>query len=327
MLSGIRIVDVMRAGIAVRQRSPGRLPRTSQLTVIAVLCVLSTWAIRALCSEGGASNFPNGAQTIGVGILPPKGATALFGYFVSYAAPDILDADGRQIATKFHARVLTGALRIAHTWGQLGRFSAGVAGVIQPLAIELESTTRTGSDSGIALVGLEPLNLTTRWGNVHLMSGTLFYLPADNYRRNRFANASLNYATVTHQLGITYLDSRFELSANPHVSYNFENDETDYQSGVQYGVTWGAMYRPPAGSSRWQIGLNGYYVTQANDDRLGGSSLPRSRTERVAIGPQIAFWPTTTAAIAVKWQKELHVENGARGDLLWLQFVVPFRGP
>ena len=47
---------------------------------------------------------------------------------------------------------------------------------------------------------------------------------------------------------------------------------------------------------------------------------------KFALGPQITYYLTPAAAIVLKWQRELEVTNGPKGDRVWLEFAFPLGG-
>ena len=54
--------------------------------------------------------------------------------------------------------------------------------------------------------------------------------------------------------------------------------------------------------------------------------LTKKYLRKFALGPQITYYLTPAAAIVLKWQRELEVTNGPKGDRVWLEFAFPMGG-
>lgn len=289
-----------------------------------MILALAALPMTAMATELGSSNFPLGAQTVAAGLMPPPGSTAFFGYFLYYHAGSFRDDRGSSAIPGFEADVFAVAARVVHTWGRFKGLNLGVAAVLEPVYLKTRAGAARDDMAGMNLLGLEPLNITASIGKLHFLSGTLFYVPVGDYDRGALANSSTHYATITQQAGITWLTPRWDISLNPNISFNFRNSATKYRSGTLFGLTGGISYKPFASDPRWQLGLNGYFAKQLSDDRMNGAKIPGGfRLQKYALGPQLTFWPSPAVALLFKWQREFGVENGPRGNLVWMEFVLP----
>lgn len=307
-------------GITLRTTMGLKLRRQLAFVTLGLACLPMT----GLATELGSSNFPLGAQTVAVALLPPPGSTAFFGYFLYYHADSFRDNHGNSAIPDFDADIFAIAARVVHTWGSFKGLTLGVAAVLEPVSLKVDAAGANDEMTGMNLIGLEPFNMNWSTGNWHFMTGTLCYLPLGDYERGALANSSTHYANVTQQAGITWLTSRWDISLNPNLSFNFRNRATDYRSGTLFGLTGGMSYRLFETDPRWQVGANGYYAKQLSDDRLHGDKVPGGfRLQKYSLGPQLTFWPSPTVALLLKWQHEFAVNNGPEGDLLWFEFVLP----
>jgi hypothetical protein len=276
--------------------------------------------------HGGFSNFPAGAQTIGAAFLPPPGGTEAYGYLLYYSGNSFRDGAGHPTSPGVRASVFAQAPRVVHTWKwSLGgiHVSSGLVGETD--YIKLKIAGQHHESTGLDLLGIEPFDLTASLGKWHFLSGTQFYIPLGPYDRNAVANASSHYAALAQQFGITWLPTpKWDFSLNPYVEFNMRNAATGYRSGNQFGLTWGGGYRPFPGAQQWQFGLSGFYIYQYTDDRDHGVTVPGGfRLKKNGIGPQLMYWFSPAAVLHVKWQEEMGVRNGPKGDLYWVEFAFP----
>lgn len=292
---------------------------------ITLVLLIVCWP--AMAAEQGQHNFPIGAQTLAAALLPPPGATALYGYSLYYHADTLRGQDGDSAVPGFDADVIAAAPRLIHTWGTFGgtgvNYGSGI--VIEGVRITVSAAGATDNDTGGTLLGFEPFNLTWSSGNWHFLSGTLVYLPLGSYDPLALANSTIHRHSLAQQFSATWMTARWDVSLNSSVEYGFENKKTDYKSGVIGGLTWGASVRPFADDLRWQVGVNGFFSRQFNDDEIDGDKVPGdgNRLKKMAAGPQVALWLSPASVLLFKYQREFEVENATRGDLWWFEFAFP----
>jgi hypothetical protein len=104
-------------------------------------------------------------------------------------------------------------------------------------------------------------------------------LPIGAYDPNRLANLGLGYWSADRGVGYTCLDPKtsYEFSAVTGLTYNFVNPYTDYKSGIDFHIDWGAFkFVTP----HIQIGVVGYVYQQLTGNGGSGVTLwvrmPRS---------------------------------------------------
>ena len=173
----------------------------------------------------------------------------------------------------FATPVLGGQLAVGVT-GLFGRSSADLNGTLTtgfgPIAV-----TRTGSigDSITSVGDLYP-QVTLKWNQgVHnFMAYATGDIPVGAYDPNRLANLGIGHGAIDGGGGYTYFNPQagHEFSAVAGFTYNFKNPDTQYQSGVDFHVDWGASQFL---SKQLFVGLVGYAYQQITDDF--GSPHPR----------------------------------------------------
>jgi hypothetical protein len=296
------------------------------LVRIAFTAALMLCGATASASEnGGFSNFPVGAQTVGAAFLPPPGATEFYGYGLYYSAQRIRDGSGDKIPG-VAVTLFAQAPRIVHTWSTTFGGVAISSGLVGETAyVKVKAGGQNDDTFGATLIGIEPFDLTASWGNIHVLSGTHFYIAVGGYDRNALANSTTNYDALAQQFALTWMPTpRWDLSINPNVEFNLRNHATGYRSGDQFGLTWGLSYRPFEADPKLQLGLNGFHIHQLGDDRSHGTPVPGgNRLRKSAVGPQLTYSFTPAAVLLVKWQHEFDVRNGPQGELFWVEFALP----
>lgn len=282
----------------------------------------------AQASEGGGHNVATGALTAWAGYMPPPDATIFAGYLLWLRAGSVRGEAGNSTTPEFRADLVAHAGRILHTWTQTWHgmsFTSGIVYIVDYSKVKVGPTRDENAD--LSSLNFEPLYLAWSWGDVHLITGPSAYYPIGKYNPNDSANASVHYGhyvTYIYEVGATWTPlPTIDVSMDTSVSRNMRNMRTQYHSGDAVSVDAGATIRPFHALPALGLGVGAFYYKQLSNDRLDGTVVPDKKLDVVAIGPQ-ASWTFTPAVSAIlKWQHDAHVVNGARGDLVWLEWVMP----
>jgi hypothetical protein len=166
----------------------------------------------------------------------------------------------------FGTPVLGGQLAIGVT-GLFGRANTGIDGTLTTVLGPLV-TTRTGSigDSLTSVGDLYP-QATLKWNaGVHnFMTYLTGDIPVGAYDPARLSNLGIGHAAIDGGGGYTYFNpaTGHEFSAVAGFTYNFKNQDTQYQSGIDFHVDWGMSQFL---SKQVFVGLVGYGYQQITDD-------------------------------------------------------------
>lgn len=300
-----------------------RLRRLASTLAVALLG-LGGFAPAVQAGEGGLSNFPYGAQTTYAAIMPPPGTTSFFGYMLGYTADSVRDNGGDRIPG-VEVEVFALAPRLVHSWKQpLGGFKVSSGIVVQGAYAKVEVPGAEDDVTGPSLLGIEPFYLTRSVGAWHFLTGPLLYFPLGPYDRNDLVNSTVNYRSYAYQTSATWTPTpRWDISLNAAIEFKERNDDTDYRSGTQTGLTFGVGHRPFT-NQKWDLGISGFYTRQLTDDELDGQDVPGgNRTRKFAVGPKLVYWFTPAAGLVVQWHRETNVRNAPKGDLLWVEVAFP----
>ena len=110
-------------------------------------------------------------------------------------------------------------------------------------------------------------------------------------------------------------------------TYNFQNQSTQYQNGVDMHFDWGASQFL---TKQFQIGLVGYVYKELGCDSGSGDRVGCFQSQVVGVGPQIGFiFPVgeMQGYLNFKGYKEFAAENRPDGWNTWVTFVLSPAAP
>jgi len=254
-------------------------------------------------SAGAGASFPRGGR-VDVGI---KGHADLVAYGPAYTfATPVLGG-------QFSAALINVAGR--------SEASADVS-LTGPRGLTIAGTR---TDSLTSFGDLFPL-LTQKWNQgVHnYMVYGMADIPVGDYNPNRLANLGLGHGAIDGGGGYTYFNPQtgHEFSVASGLTYNFKNNATDYQNGIDWHVDWGASQFV---TKQIHIGLVGYYFQQLTGDSGSGATLGDFKSRIAGIGPQVGFIVPLGAQqlyINLKGYKEFAAQNRPEGWNAWLTLSI-----
>jgi hypothetical protein len=149
-------------------------------------------------------------------------------------------------------------------------------------------------------------------------------IPVGDYSSMRLANLGLGHGAIDGGAGYTYFNpaTGHEFSAVTGLTYNFVNPVTNYQSGVDWHLDWGASQFV---SQQVHIGLVGYVYQQLTADSGQPPILGDFKSRVAGVGPQIGFiFPVggMQGYLNLKGYKEFAAENRPEGWNAWVTFSV-----
>ena len=157
------------------------------------------------------------------------------------------------------------------------------------IAITNIGTELDRRDSVTGFTDLYPI-VSIAWnnGNNNWMTYLTGDIPVGDYNSNRLANIGIGHGAVDAGGAYTYFDAAkgHEFSATLGMTYNMENDDTDYKNGVDIHLDWAVSQFLNA---HWQVGLVGYAYGQLSDDSGPATADYSVRSSVAAIGPQVGY--------------------------------------
>ena len=148
-------------------------------------------------------------------------------------------------------------------------------------------------------------------------------IPVGAYQSDRLANLGLGHWAIDAGGGYTYFDPKtgHEASAVLGFTYNFINPATQYQSGVDMHLDWGASQFL---TKQWQVGLVGYLYQELGCDSGSGDRVGCFQSRVVGVGPQVGYlFPVgdkLQGYLNLKAYGEFDNANRPAGWNVWLTF-------
>jgi len=172
----------------------------------------------------------------------------------------------------------------------VGSTSANVNGTLTA-SLPPFGLVRTDSigDTVTGFGDLYPLaSLKWNMGANNFMAYVTGDIPVGNYSSTSLANLGLGHGAIDAGGGYTYFNpaTGHEFSAVAGFTYNFLNTTTQYQSGVDFHLDWGASQFL---SKQLFIGLVGYAYDQVGGDSGSGDRVGAFESRVFSVGPQLGY--------------------------------------
>ncbi len=217
--------------------------------------------------------------------------------------------------------VLRGQLSLAATFSP-GRMDTSVSAVLSGPAGNSLSASRSDGMTGMG--DIYPL-ATLKWnvGSHNFMAYTMASIPAGVYDPNRFAGLGVGHWALDGGLGYTYAnESGFEASITAGLTHNFMNPQTQYQSGMDGHLDWGASY---SFTEDFYAGAAGYFYNQIGPDSGPGARLGAFKSKVTGVGPQVGYVfsiGSIQVDLNLRGYKEFDAEHRPEGWNVWFTLAI-----
>jgi hypothetical protein len=213
----------------------------------------------------------------------------------------------------------------------VGSTSANVNGTLLA-SLPPFSVLRTDSigDTVTGFGDLYPLaSLKWNLGVNNFMTYVTGDIPVGNYSSMSLANLGMGHGAIDAGGGYTYFNpaTGHEFSAVAGLTYNFMNNATQYQSGVDFHLDWGASQFL---SKQFFVGLVGYAYDQVSADSGSGDKVGAFESRVFAVGPQLGYiFPIAgkQGFLGLKSYFEFDAKNRPEGWNTWLTFAISEAAP
>jgi hypothetical protein len=154
-------------------------------------------------------------------------------------------------------------------------------------------------------------------------------IPVGTYNASHLVNVGIGHGATAGGVGYTYFDEKtgHEFSVVTGLTYNLINPSTNYQSGIDWNVDWGASQFV---TKQLQLGLVGYFYDQLTADRGCIAQLCPFKSQVAGIGPQIGYlFPVGNMQgyLNLKGYAEFDAHDRAAGYNIWLTFALSPKAP
>lgn len=291
--------------------------------VFCIAAALQAGHVSAL--ENGNSSYPAGIVTVMSGAVGAPGETHVYTYNKRIDINSIRDNNGDKVFPEAKGAIHAHALRVVHTLdgpkflGGDVSLQAAVPYIEGHINIPALGPFERDRVSGMG----DPLfGVMVSW-----MSPTYLHnieldvvAPWGKYDKNALINAGSNSKAVYAAYAFTWFPlQRVEVSSKISLNYSFENNDTDYKSGVQLVADYGLNYRL---TEKLLVGVGGYVSTQLNDDQVHGDDIG-NRSRSIKVGPQIGYADRNWGVFAA-YQDDVYARNTAGGDTVMLNGFMKF---
>jgi len=150
-------------------------------------------------------------------------------------------------------------------------------------------------------------------------------VPVGAYDSTRLSNLGIGHGAIDVGGGYTYFNPQtgHEFSGVLGFTYNFTNQSTQYQNGVDMHFDWAASQFL---TKQFQVGLVGYVYKEVGCDSGSGDRVGCFQSQVVGAGPQLGFIiPLTTETqgyLNLKSYWEFANQNRPDGWNTWVTFVI-----
>jgi hypothetical protein len=153
------------------------------------------------------------------------------------------------------------------------------------------------------------------------------FAPTGDYDTGRIANVGKN--RWAFDLGGAYTFANFgtgrEFSAVAGVTFNGDNEDTDYETGTEFHFEAAVVQHLP---KNWSAGFVGYFYRQLTGDGGDAARFGSYKGRVWALGAQASYqfpWERHPLGLNLRWYKEFEAKNRLEGDALFLTFSVPLK--
>lgn len=205
--------------------------------------------------------------------------------------------------------------------------NATVTGMLGPIPLT-RTIDRQQTTTGVG--DLIP-QFAVRWnaGVNNYMAYLTGDIPVGLYSSTNLANIGLGHGAIDGGVGYTYFDEKagHEFSVVTGLTGNFENTATNYTSGIDWHLDWGASQFL---TKQFQVGLVGYFYQQLTPDSGCAPIICPFESRVIGIGPQIGYlFPVGDLQGYLNLKGYGEFDNNARPDgfNMWLTFVLSPKAP
>ncbi|WP_232281104.1 SphA family protein [Novosphingobium nitrogenifigens] len=297
-------------------------------------------ATPAMASEAGGGVYPNGAEGMLAGALPPKGLYYL-GYLQYYEAGRFNDGDGNSgLLPDFKVKAEAVVTRVVWVTDKKFLGADYAMHVVVPVVnVDARIAGMSGNRSGVSDVTIDPIILGWHFRNGwHVITGLDINLPVGSYDRASIANFSRHYWNVEPIVAFAYYKKNLRLDVKMMYDINFKNTDAQingfnptgagYRSGNEFHADYAASY---AISPKVQLGFSGYYYKQTTGDhvdnaaaQLGIDAMHGFKGEAFAGGPSVRLG-LGKVHLLTTWQHEFFANYRPQGDKFWIKAIIPIK--
>lgn len=306
-----------------------------------LLLLALTTAVRA--EEGGSGHYQPGSMSSFADAVPPAETFITRFNFLNYAGDinrgqplpmaglSVLGADADSTAAGL-TMLWRPPLEIGPCWSYA--MSATIPYVWMDVSggVTAGAVTKSISDSedGLGDIVLMPLMLNYQaCDDVNFNFRIAGYAPTGEYEVGRLANTGKNFWTIEPAIAAMYFGKQNGIEASLFfgADFNFENEDTNYQSGTQLHLDGTLAQHFPLWGGLAGVGVNGYWYEQVEGDSGAGASFGDFKGRTAGLGPVLSYVTKIGGQDVIaelKWLHEFETKNRMAGDYIWFKALLKF---
>lgn len=282
-------------------------------------------------AEHGNSTYAPGSAQYFIADFPPQPGNYLQLLSFYSESKQLNDHKGDEIkGTDLDLSVFAQTLRLITVWDSHLFGADVVSSELIGTFVNVDNSFNTpygrlsDKDNGLADVIFGPLILQWNLGekkNWQTVAALNLALPIGSYSNGATLNVSNNRFAIQPVFGLRYKNENgLDIGVSPRVSFNWENEDTNYKTGTEFFLDYMAGYKV----GQWEPAIVGYYSTQFENDKQNDVEIANSKTEGFAIGPAIQYQFKNGALISASWQKDIVAKNKSKGDGFYLSAAIKY---
>ena len=317
-------------------------PITTRISTAAPLLLLALIS-SGQAEEGGSGHYLPGSMSSFVDAVPPAETFITRFNFVNYngdfsrnqplpiAGLTVLGVDAESTAAG-----LTMLWRPPVDIG--GGWSYAMSATIPYVWMDVSGNAKAGSltksisdsEDGLGDIVLMPLMFNYKAGNDWNFNFRIAaYAPTGEYEVGKIANTGKNFWTIEPTVAAMYFgkDNGIEASLFFGADFNFENEDTNYQSGTQLHLDGTLAQHFPLWGGVAGVGVNGYWYEQVEGDSGSGATFGDFKGRTAGLGPVLSYATKVAGRDVIcelKWLHEFETKNRLEGDLVWFKALLKF---
>lgn len=192
------------------------------------------------------------------------------------------------------------------------------------------SLHRSDSVDGLGDIVIQPVMLNYKFTNDFSANFRIgAYAPTGDYEVGRLANPGKNYWTIEPTLALMYFGQKngFEASLFTGISFNTENDDTNYKTGNQFHMDGTLAQHFPLAGGLVGLGVNGFWYEQVTGDSGAGANFGDFKGSTAGLGPVISYATKIGGhdlVAELKWLHEMDTSKRLEGDYIWFKLIYKF---
>lgn len=308
-----------------------------------ILTLIAFTPLIATAEEGGSGHYLPGSMSSFADAVPPSETFITRFNFVNYsgdfnkgqplpmAGLSVLGVDADSTAAGI-TMLWRPPLEIGENWSYA--MSATIPYVWMDVTggVTAGLVTKSVSDSedGIGDIVLMPLMLNYKaCDDVNFNFRIAAYAPTGEYEVGRLANTGKNFWTIEPAVAAMYFgkENGIEASLFLGADFNFENGDTNYQSGTQLHLDGTLAQHFPLWGGLAGVGVNAYWYEQVQGDSGAGANFGDFKGRTAGLGPVVSYVTKIGGQDVIaelKWLHEFETKRRMEGDYIWFKALLKF---